>query len=47
MTGGATFPLAMPAVPGLDAWLQVFTFDLAQPNLGLDATNGLRLRNDY
>ncbi len=47
LTGGATFPLAMPAVPGLDAWLQVFTFDLAQPNLGLDATNGLRLRNDY
>lgn len=45
--GGATFPLAMPAVPGLDAWLQVFTFDLSPPALVLDATNGLRLRNDY
>jgi hypothetical protein len=45
--GGATFPLAMPAVPGLDAWLQVFTFDLSPPALVLDATNGLRLRNQY
>lgn len=47
LSGGASFPLTMPAVPGLDAWLQVFTFDLTQPNLGLDATNGLRLRNQY
>jgi hypothetical protein len=46
-TGGASFPILMPAVPGLDAWLQVFTFDVSSPVLVLDATNGLRLRNDY
>jgi hypothetical protein len=46
--GAATFSLGVPALAGLDAWLQAFTLDWSVPGvLPLDATNGLRIRNDY
>lgn len=45
--GTAAFTFTVPAVPGLEAWLQGFAIDWTLPALPLDATNGLRLRNDY
>lgn len=47
-TGGtAAFALAVPAVPGLSAYLQTFTIDWTQPSLPLDASNGVHVHNDY
>jgi hypothetical protein len=47
-TGAASLPLTLPALPGLVAFAQVFSLDLSQPpNLPLDATNGVRLANNY
>lgn len=47
-TGAATFSMSVPALPGLDAWLQALSLDFSQPSgLSLDASNGLRVRNDY
>lgn len=46
--GSAALPLTLPPLPGLLAFAQVFTLDFSQPPmLLLDASNGLRLRNDY
>jgi hypothetical protein len=42
--GAASVPLAVPAVPGLGAYLQVFALDAM---LQLDASNGLFVHNDY
>lgn len=42
--GSATVALPLPALPGLGAWLQAFALDAA---LSLDASNGLRVGNDY
>lgn len=46
-SGTAAFSFPVPAVPGLVAHLQAFAFDWTLPSLPLDATNGLRIRNDY
>ena len=45
--GLAQLLLTVPAAPGLLAFLQCVTFDLSLPGLPLDASNGLRIRNDY
>lgn len=45
--GTVGFAFAVPALPGLDVWLQAFALDWTQPALPLDATNGVRIRNDY
>ncbi len=45
--GIGTFSFPMPAIPGIGAFLQAFTVDATQPSLPLDATNGLRIQNDY
>jgi hypothetical protein len=45
--GAAGWALAVPAVPGLSAYLQAFTIDWTQPSLPLDASNGVHVRNDY
>jgi hypothetical protein len=45
--GAASFGFLVPPTPGLDAFLQAFAIDWTQPSLPLDASRGLRLRNDY
>lgn len=45
--GLAQLPLTVPAAPGLLAFLQCVTFDLSLPAVPLDASNGLRISNDY
>jgi hypothetical protein len=42
--GTAITPVPVPAIPGLEAYVQVVTLDAA---LSLDATNGVRVQNDY
>jgi hypothetical protein len=47
-SGAAALPLTLPPLPGLLVYAQAFTLDFSQPPaLPLDASNGLRLRNDY
>jgi hypothetical protein len=46
--GATAFALTVPPVPGLSACLQVFALDLSQlPNLPLDASNGIKVMNNY
>jgi hypothetical protein len=45
--GLAQLLLTVPAAPGLLAFLQYVTLDLSLPSLPLDASNGLRISNDY
>lgn len=46
--GVAAVALGVPAASGLVAYLQAFALDVAQlPALPLDASNGLRIRNEY
>jgi ABC-type spermidine/putrescine transport system permease subunit I len=46
--GVATLPIGVPAASGLVAWLQAFALDVGQlPALPLDASNGVRIRNEY
>jgi hypothetical protein len=45
--GTAIFGLLMPPLPGLDVRLQAFAIDWTQPALPLDASGGVRLKNDY
>ncbi|MFY9341514.1 MAG: M14 family zinc carboxypeptidase [Planctomycetota bacterium] len=45
--GTATFAFPVPAAAGLVAWLQAFTIDWTVPALPLDATNGVRIQNNY
>jgi len=45
--GLAQLLLTVPAAPGLLAFLQCVTLDLSLPGLPLDASNGLRISNDY
>lgn len=45
--GTASFGLLMPPVPGLDACVQAFAIDWTLPSLPLDASRGVRLKNDY
>ncbi|HEX6813304.1 MAG TPA: M14 family zinc carboxypeptidase [Planctomycetota bacterium] len=45
--GTAQLPLLVPPIPGLLAYLQCVTLDLSVPGLPLDASNGVRIRNDY
>ncbi|HEX5053090.1 MAG TPA: hypothetical protein VFZ65_15050, partial [Planctomycetota bacterium] len=44
--GLAAVSLVVPATPGLLAFVQAVTLDLT-PSLPLDASNGLRIENDY
>jgi hypothetical protein len=46
-TGTAAFVLTVPAITGLDVYLQAFTLDWTVPALPLDATNGIRIQNTY
>lgn len=46
-TGTAAFSFPVPAQAGLVAYLQAFTIDWTQPALPLDASNGLRIQNNY
>jgi hypothetical protein len=47
-SGALTIPLPVPAVPGLLGFVQVISIDLSQwPSLLLDASNGVRIQNDY
>lgn len=46
-TGAASFGVLMPPLPGLNAWLQAFAIDWTLASVPLDASGGLRLKNDY
>jgi Zinc carboxypeptidase len=46
--GAAAISFTLPPLPGLVAFTQVFALDLSlPPTLPLDASNGLRLQNNY